>query len=165
EFGGSLMPPKNERNDYTSRYMNQGYRGHNLYGSLNLTRGDRSATTIKSLKGRMCVVLLAGTAPEVTGVDPITVKKKSFIGRTVEMNLESVDEDANQKGMYSVNVTVKKLVQDDPDRGIDYNWANNIWQKLELSDDKGNKYFCYGPNTFNNNGGSVQLVVQFGPDD
>jgi hypothetical protein len=166
DLGGSLLPPQENRNGYSSsRYMNHGYRGHNLYGSLNLTRGDRSASSIKSLKGRMAIVLLAGTAPEVAIADPLKVKKKSFVGRTAEIELEAVEEDANQKGLYVVNLTAKKLTPGDPNRGEDYNWSNYIWQKLELTDDKGNKYFCYGPNTINNNGSSVQMVMQFGPDD
>jgi hypothetical protein len=166
ELGGSLMPPQENRGDYrSSRYMNQGYRGHNLYGSVNLTRGDRSASAIKSLKCRMLVMLLSGTAPEVSITDPLKVKKKSFTGRTTQIDLESVETDANQKGIYVVNLTAKKLAPSDPNRGEDYNWSNSLWQKLELTDDKGNAYFCYGPNTINNSGSSVQMVLQFGADD
>ena len=41
-----------------------GYRGHNTYGNLNLIRGgDKTATTIKSLKGKVGIMLLAGTSP------------------------------------------------------------------------------------------------------
>jgi hypothetical protein len=56
DLGGSLMPPQ-ERNGYRTNYYNSGYRGHNTYMSVNLMRGDRSATTLKSLKGRVGVVL------------------------------------------------------------------------------------------------------------
>jgi hypothetical protein len=36
---------------------------------------------------------------------------------------------------------------------------------MELVDEKGNKYFCYGPTVHNNNGAAMQLVVQFGAED
>jgi hypothetical protein len=165
ELGGSLLPPQ-ERNNFRSNYFNGGYRGHNTYMSVNLNRGDRAATTIKSLKGRVAVVLLAGTVPELVVTDVLKAKKKSFTGNTSEIELEGVEEDANQKGVYLVSLVAKRRgVSDDPNRNNDYVWSNSVWQRLELFDEKGNRYFCYGPTHNNNNGSSVQLVVQFGPDD
>src|SRR5205823_940290 len=161
EFGSSLVPGKDPNNMYRSGYYNPGYRGHNAYGNVNLVRGDKSATTIKYLKGKIGIILLAGTIPEVVIPDPVKVKSKKFVGRTVELEVDSVTE-AN--GQYSVSLTVKKLVTGPNDQN-DYNWTNNIWQRLELVDDKGNRYRSYGPNTFNNNGNhTVQLVVPFGQD-
>lgn len=167
ELGGSLLPPQ-ERNNIRSNYFNGGYRGHNTYMSVNLTRGDRAATTLKSLKGRVGVVLLSATVPELVVTDPLKVKKKSFTGRTTELEVEGVDEDANQKGVYLVSLVAKKRGQNDPDQlrgNEDYIWSQSLWQRMELFDEKGNKYFCYGPTVHNNNNGSVQLVVQFGPND
>jgi hypothetical protein len=165
EFGGSLLPPR-ERHSYSPGYINGGYRGHNSYMSINLQRGDRSATKIKSLKGRVGIVLLSGTVPEITVTDAMKVKKKTILGRTVEVEFTGVDEDANQKGVYLVSFTAKRLGERDPNRNDDYQWANSVWQRLELIDDKGNRYHCHGPTTQNNNGqGTVQLVVQFGSED
>ncbi len=164
ELGGSLLPPR-EQNNYRSGYMNGGSRGHNTYMSVNLTRGDRAATTLKSLKGRVGIVLLAGTVPELVIADPLKEKKKSFVGRTSEIELDTVDEDANQKGVYLVSLTAKRRGPIDPDRNDQYAWSQGLYQRLELFDDKGNKYFCYGPTVHNNNNDSVQLVLQFGPDD
>lgn len=165
DLGGSLLPPQERNNSRVSNYMNGGSRGHNTYMSVNLTRGDRAATTLKALKGRVGVVLLAGTVPEVVVADPLKAKKKSFVGRTSEIELDAVDEDANQKGVYLVSLTAKRRGPTDPDRNDHYVWSQGLWQRLELFDDKGNKYFCYGPTTHNNNNESVQLVLQFGPDD
>lgn len=165
ELGGSLLPPR-ERGDFrSSNYMNGGSRGHNTYMSVNLTRGDRAATTLKALKGRVGVVLLAGTVPELVIADPLKVKKKAFVGRTSEIELDAVDEDANQKGAYLVSLTAKRRGPTDPDRNDHYVWSQGLSQRLELFDDKGNKYFCYGPSVHNNNNESVQLVVQFGAND
>lgn len=166
DLGGSMLPPQDRNNGiYRSGYYNGGYRGHNTYMSANLVRGDRGATALKSLKGKVSIVLLSATVPDVVVADALKAKKKSFTGRTVGIDLESIEEDANQKGVYLVNLTAKRVTPVDPNRGEDYAWSNNLWQRLELTDDKGNKYFCYGPTTQNNNGGSLQLVVQFGPED
>jgi hypothetical protein len=165
DLGGSLLPPQNDRNMYRSGYYSGGYRGHNTYMSVNLVRGDRGATTLKSLKGRVSVILLSGTVPDIVVTDALKVKKKSFTGRTVGIDVEAIEEDANQKGTYLVSLVAKRVTPVDPNRGEDYAWSNNLWQRMELTDEKGNKYFCYGPTTHNNNGGSIQLVVQFGTED
>jgi hypothetical protein len=165
EFGGSLLPPK-ERRSYSPGYVNGNYRGHNSYVSVNLVRGDRAATKIKSLKGRVGVVLLAGTVPDIVVTDVLKAKKKAVVGRSVQIDLDGVAEDPNQKGVYQVSFTAKRQGPTDPNRNDDYQWSNSLWQRLELTDAKGNRYFCHGPTTQNNNGlGTVQLVVQFGPDD
>lgn len=160
DLGGSLLPPK-EQGGYRSNYINGGYRGHNTYASVNLVRADRGATTIKSLKGRMGVVLLSGTVPEVTIADPLKVKKKTFAGRTTNLDIESVVEDANQKGAYVVSLSARTTAEVNPERGIDYGWSNSLWQRLELFDAQGNKYFTYGPNTNENNGLSIRMTLQF----
>jgi hypothetical protein len=164
DLGGSLLPPK-EQNGYRANYLNGGSRGHNTYASVNLVRADRGATALKSLKGRMGVVLLSGTVPEVTVTDPLKVKKKAFAGRTTNLDIDSVDEDANQKGSYVVSLSARTTAEVDPNRGIDYGWSNSLWQRLELTDAKGNKYFTYGPNTSENNGLSIHMTVQFVPND
>lgn len=164
DLGGSLLPAQ-ERNGFRTSYYNGGFRGHNTYMSVNLVRGDRGATTLKSLKGRVSIVLLANTVPDIVVTDALKVKKKSFTGRTVGIDVESIEEDPNQKGNYLVSLTAKRVTPIDPNRGEDYAWSNNLWQRMDLTDEKGNKYFCYGPQTHNNNGGSVQLVVSYGPQD
>jgi hypothetical protein len=163
DLGSSLVPPKDPNN--RSYYENRGMRGHNTYGNLNLSRtGDKSAATIKTLKAKVGVILLAGTSPEIVVTDPLKVKTKTFVGRTVEMDFGSLVEDANQKGNYSLDVTLKKLGNENPERE-DYNWSNYVWSKIEVIDAAGNRYKCYGPNSINNNGASVQLTLPFGPDD
>jgi len=90
-------------------------------------------------------VLLSGTVTEIAVDDPLKAKKKSVAGRTTEMEIESVEEDANQKGTYLVSFTAKKLTPTDPNRNDDYMWSQSIQQRIELTDEKGNKFFCYGP--------------------
>ncbi len=165
DLGGSLLPPANDRNNYRTSYYNSGFRGHNTYMSANLVRGDRGATVLKSLKGRVTIVMLSGTVPDIVIGDALKVKKKSFTGRTVGLDVDSIEEDANQKGVYLVSLSAKRVTPIDPNRGEDYSWGNYLWHRMELVDDKGNKYFCYGPTTHNHNNGMIQLVIQFGPTD
>ncbi len=162
-LGGSLMPPK-ERNDYRTNYYNRGSRSHNQSMSVNLTRGDRGATSIKSLKGKVRIELLSGTAPEVVVPDPLKVKKQTFAGRTADLEVTSVEEDANTKGAFNVSVTAKSRIPVDPNRGDDYMWANGIQQRIELADDKGNRFFPYGLQSSNHVPGGLQMVMMFGPE-
>jgi hypothetical protein len=162
ETGASLLPPRNDNNNSYRRsgYYSGGYRGHNAYANLSLVRGDRDAVKIKELKGKIGIILLAGTVPEVEIADPLKVKEKKLVGRNVEVDYNSTTE-AN--GQYSVSLTVKKLGQQDPNN-VDYNWSNNLWQKIELIDDQGNRFRTYGPNSQNNNGFSVSMTIMYGPD-
>ena len=163
DTGASLVPPKGDesmRHHRSSMYYNPGYRGHQAYGGVNLVRGDRTATTIRQLKGKVGVVMLAGTLPDIVVAEPEKVKNQKFVGRTVEIDLDSVTE-AN--GHYTVSLTIKKLGVSDPNN-VDYSWSSNIWQKLELIDAQGQKYRTYGPNNINQNVNTVQMTVQYGPD-
>lgn len=158
ELGGNLMPPK-DPNHFRSSYYNQSgsYRGHNAYGNLNLLRASKDATTLKTIKGKMGIVLLAGIVPEVVIADPMKVKAKTIRGRNVEVVFDSMTEAG---GQYTATLTVKRLDVTDPNN-IDYNWSNTIWQKIEVYDATGKKWNTYGPNQINNNGLSVQLTIPF----
>src|SRR5205814_7751415 len=123
DTGASLVPPKGDesmRHHRSSMYYNPGYRGHQAYGGVNLVRGDRTATTIRQLKGKVGVVMLAGTLPDIVVAEPEKVKNQKFVGRTVEIDLDSVTE-AN--GHYTVSVTIKKLGVSDPNN-VDYSWSS-----------------------------------------
>lgn len=163
ENGGSLVPPKDPNN--RSNYLEQfGNRGHTTYGNMQLRRADKTATTIKALKGKVGIILLTGTSPEVTVTDPLKTKTKTFSGRTVEVDYGALTEDPNTKGQYVLEVTVKKLGANDPNRE-DYNWSNGVWQKIEVIDAAGNRYRTYGPNSIDNNGASVKLTITYGAED
>lgn len=163
DLGGSLAPPPNPGN--RSYYENRGMRGHNTYGNLNLSRnGDRTATKVKTLKAKIGVILLSGTTPDIVVTDPLKVKTKSFIGRTVELDFGSLVEDPANKGTYTLEVTMRKAGVQNPERE-DYNWANYVWNKIELLDAAGNRYRTYGPNNINNNGASVQLTLPYNSED
>jgi hypothetical protein len=159
-LGGSLVMPQ-ERHHRTSYYDYNRNRSHNTYGNLNLTSsGGKDATSIKSLKAKVGIVLLSGTSPEITIDDPLKMKSKTYVGRSVEVNFGGLIEDKNNKGTYMLEVTAKKIGDNDAGR-IDYNWSNQIWNKFELIDAEGKEYQTYGPNNFNNNGNTVTMTIQY----
>ncbi len=159
DLGSSLVPPPNDPNHSRSGYYGGGYRGYNVYGSVNLVHGAKGATTVKYAKGKAGVILLSGTRPEIVIPAPVGLKDKKVVGKTVEIDVESVTENADQ---YAVHVTVKKLGGTDRD---DYSWSNNVWQKLEMQDEKGQKLKNQGANNQNNTPNSVQLQMTFSRED
>lgn len=164
ETGASLLPPK-DPNNRQAYYENRGMRGHNTYGNLNLNRSAAgSATTIKSLKAKIGVILLSGVTPEITVGDPLKAKGKSFVGRTAELEIGSLVEDPNTKGAYVLEATMRKMGVTD-ENNQDYNWANSAWSRIELYDAAGNKYQTYGPNNLNNNGAAAQFTIPFNTND
>ncbi|QJW97514.1 hypothetical protein [Frigoriglobus tundricola] len=166
DLGGSLIPPADGNNFRTSNYYDGGSRGHSTYMSLNLSCAGRAATSIKSLKGRVGIILLSGTAPELVIADPLKVKKKEFVGRTTEIELAGVDEDANQKGAYHVVLTAKYRGATEPNHQNNYTWVQGLPQRFELLDEKGNKYVCNGPmEMHNNNNETVRMTLMFAPED
>lgn len=161
DTGTSLAPPANDPNhSHRSSYYSGGYRGYNIYASLNLFRGGKGATVAKSIKGKVGIQMLAGSRPELTVPNPVGLKSKKFLGRSVELDIESLVENNNQ---YALSVTVKKLGAQGNEH--DYAWSNNVWQKLELHDEKGQKLRNYGANNQNNTPNVVQMSMTFSRDD
>ena len=107
---------------------------------------------------------MTGTSPEILVPEPLKVKGKTFVGRTMEVDLGALTEDANTKGNYNLEITARKLGDNDPNRP-DYNWSNTVWQKIEIIDANGNAYRTYGPNNSNNNGNTVTMTIPYGNQD
>lgn len=159
DTGASLVPQTNDENRHMySRYYGGGSNhGYSVYANLNLARGGKGDGLAKSIKGKVGVLLLAGTRPEITILNPVGLKEKKVVGRTVEITVESVTENQEQ---YSLSVTVKQLSGNDGQQ--DYSWISNVWQKFELHDDKGQKLRNHGANNINNSPNVVQISGTFG---
>jgi hypothetical protein len=166
DLGQSMAPPppggaNNPFGVRSSYYGGGGYRSFNVSGSLGLNRGGREARSIRTLKAKVAVNLLSGIVPEVTVRDPLKAKNLKLAGRTLEIDLDSV---TGQNGGYTVSMSVRKLGTQDPNFP-DYNWSNNIWQKVELVDEKGNKYRNFGPSSMNTGPATVTMTLPFQPTD
>ncbi|MCS6865277.1 MAG: HEAT repeat domain-containing protein [Gemmataceae bacterium] len=164
--GGNLLPPRQPRNAYYPGYYNSGFRSHNTHISIDLKRSDPQAKLIQSLKGRVGITLLSGAVADIVIPEPLKAQKQTYRSRSVELELQSVTEDTNQKGNYTVALKLTRRSPEGVNAGEDWNWGNSIWQKLELIDAQGQRYYCHGPTNNTNNGtGTVQLTVVFGPED
>jgi hypothetical protein len=159
ENGLSLVS-RNQQQEEVSyiRYYEGYYRNYQHQVSVAMHKPDKDAKTAKIIKGKIPVVLLAQVKPEITFDDMLKVKKKKLIGQTIEITLESTEE---QNKMYMVKMQIQRIGQFDSN---DNSWMNNIQQKLELQDEKGQKYVSYGASTVSNNTPTMmEATYQFGP--
>jgi len=156
DTGASLLPPKDD-DQARAYYAPYFYRGHNQYAGVNLARGGRGATVIRELRGKVTVLLLSDTRPEIVVENVAGVKKKKFLGRSTELEIESVAEGG---GGVTVVLTVKQL-NPSPE---DYSWVNAVFQRLELWDDAGLKWAgAVTGNTQANSPGVASLTMTFTP--
>jgi hypothetical protein len=167
ELGGSLIAPSEPNNHVNYFYNNPGMgRGHNTFGNVSLSRSDKAATTIKLLKAKAGIILLSGTTPEIIVTNPLKVAKKTFAGRSVEIEVTAFTELANAKGHYQLEMIIRKLGGIDPNRPEDANWMNNVWQKIDILDAAGNRYQTAGPINFDpSDFSAVQVTIPFEPND
>jgi len=156
EEGSSLVMPITEVNSLPEvRYYNNGmYRSLNQNFSVQLHRGDRRATTIKELSGKVNLLLLRDVRPEVEIEKVLEPGKKKMAGRTIEIELGEL---AQANGGYSAQIT---LHQRKPDPN-DYSWWGNVYQRLELQDEKGNKYHPNGVQEQNVGTGNITMKIEF----
>ena len=140
--------------EHRSYYTPNMYRSHNQYVGVNLGTPSRNANSIKELRGKMTVMMLSDTRPEITVEKILTVKKKTFVSRTTELTIESVTESGN-----SVTITLNaKQLHPNPE---DYSWANTVYQRMEVHDAKGIKFLPTSTNNQNQAPGSVSMTVIF----
>lgn len=142
--------------EYRSYYTPNMYRSHNQYVGLNLGTPNRSANSIKELRGKIIVLLLSDTRPELIVEKILTVKKKTFVSRTTELFIESVSE---SEGSVTITLNAKQL-QPNPE---DYSWANTVYQRLEVQDTKGVKFTPTSTNNQNQAPGTISMTVTFSP--
>lgn len=142
----SLIPPLNRVPGYETHFGGYaGYRTFNMQAQVSLAGPSAGARTLKLLKGTLPVTILAEQKPEIVVDKVLTVKHKKFDGPRVALEVEEVKEGANNS--CQVQMTVRRTGNDNPN---DYTWTNSLYQRIELQDDKGNKYASQG---FNWNGG------------
>lgn len=157
DTGHSLLPGADDgMNRFSSSYYGGGgQKGHNLYVSANLAKPAKDATVIKELRGKVAVTLLAGTRPELTVEKLMAVKKKTFVGRTTELTIESVGEPGD--GGFPIALSAK-LLRPNPE---DYTWASALPQRLEVYDAAGRKFVNGGVSAQQQGPGSTSVTVQF----
>jgi len=158
DLGVSLVPQKVEAQSLpeTRFYHGSMYKSLNQSFSVNLARGDRQATSIKELTGKVNLLLLSETRPELV-IENVTVPgKKKAIGDTVEMEVLDLGE-AN--GGYELNVIFRQVKPKPNEHG----WWGNVYQRLELTDEKGAKFQASGVNEQKIGTGEVTIKLSYLP--
>jgi hypothetical protein len=121
---------------------------------LNLQRRSEKATGIKVVRGLLPIVLLTDQKLVVLTEKILEAEgKKAKVG-DLSFAIEKVTKQAN--GQYQVKFTVKRDSKEN-----DYYWMNNLYQRLELHDAKGNKFRSYGSSWGNSGPNFVNMTLTY----
>ena len=142
---------------YHSGYY--GYRNLVMQAQVQLTGAGPGARTVRHLRGSLPVTLLAEQKPEIVIEKILEVKGKKFEANQVSIDIEDVKEMPNKA--CQVTMTARRGGSKDANQ-YDYTWANSLHQRVELTDEKGNKFASHGFNWGNQTPNSVQGTFMFG---
>lgn len=154
--GASLLPVGDAAPEvHESLYLTTpSFRSFNTNFAVGLVRGDRSADTLKEIRGKVPVQLLADTRPELVVPDLLTVKKRRFTGRSVELEVVSADF---RNDLLTLELQFRRRAGD-PD---DYTWLNTLAMRVEVLDAAGAKLRFNGVSNQTNGPGVCGMTVQF----
>jgi len=155
--GVSLAQPADENVEIAQSGVGFNRSRQQSFG-ISLNRGDRDATLIKELKGKLSLVLLSEERAEITVLKPTASEKKKFAGHTVDMELNKASFD-EQSGQADFIITFRQR-QPTPN---DNSWTNSIYQMVHLTDDLGRQYELNGINDQNFGEGSIRVSLSFSP--
>jgi hypothetical protein len=141
---------------WISRY-GMGNRMMCLQSQVTLSRPSDRATGLKLVRGRVPVTLLAEQTPVPIAPDILKAKGVRAKIDTTSFHIEDVTRPGGKQ------VMVKMTVSEATENPHDYTWMNSLNQRVELQDDKGNKYSIVGHNWGNNSPGSVQMTTTYAP--
>ena len=116
-----------------------------------------NARSLKLIKGTLPVTLLAEQRPEITVDQILTVKDKKFDGKDVTLEVAEVKDGPGKT--YQIVLTARRNGKDQP---YDYTWTNSLHQRIELTDEKGQKFQSQGFNWINGTPTTVQGTFMFG---
>jgi hypothetical protein len=122
---------------------------------VELVRTSDKASSVKLVRGTIPVHLLADQKPVVVAEKIMDAKGKKAKFGTISISIDDVQVMDNKQ------VQVKMTVAAD-DHGNDYSWTNTLYQRFELQDDKGNKYFNHGSGWSSSSPAAVQMTLNFG---
>ncbi|HEY1379192.1 MAG TPA: HEAT repeat domain-containing protein [Gemmataceae bacterium] len=158
DLGQSLVPSPLGRGMYESQYGGYyGYRTMVLQTQVQLAGTGGTARTVKVIRGTLPVTILAEQRPEIVVEDVLKVKHKKFEAKDVALDVEEVKEGPGKT--VQVVLTARRSGKDNQ---YDYTWMNSLQQRVELTDEKGNKYQSHGFNWNNGTPTSVQGTFMFG---
>jgi hypothetical protein len=162
--GNSMMPlpqavseeeGKRQIMQRTARYGN-GYLATSLNGSLTLGRPSPKARGIKLFHASIPVTLLVEQKPEVVTDKILDQKNKKIVVGTTTFLIESCERTPEKQYRLKMSVTEDKL------EGNDYTWMNSLYRRIELQDEKGNRYHNQGSSWSHSTPNHVQVTFNYG---
>jgi hypothetical protein len=151
-----LNPRWGMRTHYASRYGN-GNRSHWMQSQFNLARPSEKASLAKSIRGTIPLTVLVEQKPVVVTDKVLAAKGKKVIVGTTTFFFEDVSALANKQ--YQLKLTVTEDNKENPN---DYTWMSTLYNRIELQDEKGNKYQVYGSSWGNGGPTNVQMTLTYG---
>jgi hypothetical protein len=144
---------------WISRYGN-GNRSLQMQTEVNLSRPSVKASSIKVLRASLPVTLLVEQKPVVLAEQVLRAKGRKVTVGSTTFHFEDVSTLPGKQYQLRLSITESNL--EDPN---DYTWMNTLWQRIELLDERGNK-FQVSAGSCNSSPNHVQMTMtygQFGP--
>ncbi|HEY7426581.1 MAG TPA: hypothetical protein VH682_20265 [Gemmataceae bacterium] len=141
---------------FISRYGN-GNRSYMQQTQLQLHRLSERASKVKVVRGELPVTLLVEQKPVVVAANVLKAKGTKNTAGTTTFHFEDVTVQPNKQ--YQVKLTITEDNKENPN---DWTWMNTMLQRIELQDDKGNKFQTYGTNFGNSGPNQVQVTLTYG---
>jgi hypothetical protein len=113
-------------------------RSHVHQTQAGLVWPSKTSRTVKTLKGVIPVTLLADQKPSLVTDRILGAKGKKFKLGDASFSIEEAKELPGKQ--YQISLSVTETSKDNPQ---DYSRIQSIQQRLELQDDKGNKFPAY----------------------
>jgi hypothetical protein len=162
--GASLLPPPPPPDDprlppfaqrRAMRYGN-GYAAVSLQGSLVLGRPAEKARGVKLLRVGLPLTILLEQKPEVVVEKILDVKNKKVVVGTTTFNIDNCELTPEKIYRLKMSVTESGLEPND------YTWMNSLYRRVELVDEKGNKYINQGSGWSHSAPNHVQVTFNYG---
>src|SRR5262245_2315104 len=154
----SLLPPAVKGGVYETYHSGYyGYRNLVLQTQVQLVGPSAAARSLKSIKGALPVTLLADQRAEITVDQILTVKDKKFEGKDVTLEITEVKEAPGKT--YQIVMTARR---NGKEQACEFAWINSLHQRIELPDDKVQKFQSHDFNWINGTPTTVQGTFMFG---
>jgi hypothetical protein len=163
----SLLPPEVNNGDvrmgmggrmvFSRRHYPVGNKQMSVQGNVQLVRVSEKATHVKVMRGSVPLTLLTEQKDIVVSDKILSAKGKKIETEELNIQIEEVQKQAN--GQCSIKMTITNNNKDNPG---DYSWMNSLYQRIELSDEKGEKYQFQGTNWSSTGPNYIQFTMIFG---
>jgi hypothetical protein len=150
--GGGMMM----RGQFVSRYGN-GNRSYMQQSQFQLNRPSELASKLKVVRGELPITLLVEQKNVVVNDNILKAKGKKASAGSTTFSFEDVTVQPNKQCQIKLHIT-----ESNHDNPNDWTWMNTLIQRIELQDDKGNKFQQHGTSWGGSGPNQVQMTLTYG---